>query len=273
VTDQYRALLADLEAEHVDLDAVVASLSEAQWSVPTPAEDWSVRDSILHLALTDDIAALAVADPVSFERYRQQRRTGGDPFAAHRDLAGDQVLDLWRANRARLLAALGSVDSRVRITWFGPPMSAMSHATARLMETWAHGQDVLDALGLARIPTLRLRHIAHLGVRTRAYSYQQHGLEPPTTDVHVALNAPDGGSWTWGDPAAPDRVSGAAVDFCLVVVQRRHLDDTHLVAEGPHAREWLLLAQAFAGKAGAGRRPDQFKSSRVPSRARSSRDG
>jgi uncharacterized protein (TIGR03084 family) len=143
-------------------------------------------------------------------------------------------------------------------------MSAMSHATARLMETWAHGQDVVDGLGLERPPTARLRHIAHLGVRTRAYSYQQRNLTPPATDVHVVLEAPDGGTWTWGDVAAPDRVTGPALDFCLVVVQRRHLDDTALRVEGLHAREWLLIAQAFAGNAGAGRRPGQFSAGRGP---------
>jgi len=104
---------------------------------------------------------------VAFEAYRAQRRAGGDPFETQRNTPADQLLDLWRANRTRLLDALRSVDSRARITWFGPPMSAMSHATARLMETWAHGQDVLDALRLERAPMPRLRHIAHLGVRTR----------------------------------------------------------------------------------------------------------
>jgi uncharacterized protein (TIGR03084 family) len=264
VADDYRALIADLAAEHAELDAVVAPLSETEWSTPTPADGWSVRDSILHLALTDEVAAMAAADPVAFEGYREQRRAGGDPFDFQRNISADQLLDLWRAKRARLLDALESVDSRARITWFGPPMSAMSHATARLMEAWAHGQDVLDALRLERKPTARLRHIAHLGVRTRAYSYQQHGMPPPTTEVQVVLTAPGSGHWTWGDPTAPDRVAGPAVDFCLVVVQRRHVADTELQVEGPHAREWLLIAQAFAGKAGAGRRPGQFKAGRRP---------
>jgi uncharacterized protein (TIGR03084 family) len=261
--DDYRALIADLQAEHSSLDDVVAPLSETEWSTITPAAGWTVRDSILHLALTDEAAALAAGDPVAFDAYREQRRAGSNPFDTHRNLPSEQVLDLWRLNRTRLTQALGSADSRARITWFGPPMSAMSHATARLMETWAHGQDILDALGLERAPTARLRHIAHLGVRTRAYSYQQHGLAPPSTDVHVALAAPDTlpdrSNWTWGDPTAPDHIAGPAMDFCLVVVQRRHLDDTDLQAEGPHAREWLLIAQAFAGQAGAGRRPGQFR--------------
>ena len=257
--DDYRALIVDLEAEHVELDVVVASLSETDWSTLTPAEGWTVRDSILHLALTDQVAALAASDAVAFQTYREQRRIGNDPFESYRDLPTDQLLELWRANRARLLDALRSVDAHARITWFGPPMSAMSHATARLMETWAHGQDILDTLGLERKPTHRLRHIAHLGVRTRAYSYQQHGMTPPTTEVHVVLAGPDGAVWTWGTPGSPDRVTGPASDFGLIVVQRRHLDNTSLEVNGPHAREWLLIAQAFAGKAGAGRRPGQFR--------------
>jgi uncharacterized protein (TIGR03084 family) len=259
VADDYHSLIEDLAAEHAELDAVVAGLSEAEWSTLTPADGWTVRDSILHLALTDDVAALAAADPAGFETYRGARRGGDDRFATARHISGSDVLDLWRANRVRLLEALRSVDARRRITWFGPPMSAMSHATARLMETWAHGQDVLDTLGLERRPGARLRHIAHLGVRTRAYSYQQHGMSVPNTDVRVVLLAPDGGEWSWGDPSAVDRVVGPALDFCRVVVQRRHVDDTQLRTEGPHAREWLLIAQAFAGRAGAGRRAGQFK--------------
>ena len=258
MADAYQALVADLAAEHAALDAVVAPLAEPQWSLPTPAAGWTVRDTLVHLALTDAVAALAAADAVAFEAYREQRRAGPDPFEDSRRMAAPDLLALWRTNRAHLLDTLRGLDSKVRITWFGPPMSAMSHATARLMETWAHGQDVLDALGLSRPDTRRLKHIAHLGVRTRGYSYSQRGRVPPTTDVRVELAGPDGEVWTWGERAAPDRVIGPAGDFCLVVVQRRHVDDTRLECAGPHAREWLLIAQAFAGQAGPGRQPGQF---------------
>ena len=259
MTDEYHALIGDLAAEHAALDALVAPLSDEQWSLLTPAAGWTVRDTLLHLALTDEVAALAATDPAAFEAYRQERRGGADPFEANRGMPGPELLERWRANRGRLLDGLRGLEPKARITWFGPPMSAMSHATARLMETWAHGQDVADTLGLDRDQTARLRHIAHLGVRTRAYSYSQHGLTAPATDVRVELTAPDGAVWTWGDAAATDRVVGPAGDFCLVVVQRRHVDDTQLVCAGQHAREWLLIAQAFAGQAGAGRQPGQFR--------------
>jgi uncharacterized protein (TIGR03084 family) len=259
MSDEYIALIGDLTAEHAALDAVVAPLSDEQWLLLTPAEGWTVRDTLLHLALTDEVAALAAADPPAFEAYRQARRDGDNSFEVHRRTHGRELLQLWRANRQRLLDGLRGLDPKARITWFGPPMGAMSHATARLMETWAHGQDIADTLGIEPHPSGRLKHIAHLGVRTRGYSYSQHGLTPPATDVHVELTAPDGAVWTWGDAAAVDRVVGPANDFCLVVVQRRHIDDTELVCAGPQAREWLLVAQAFAGQAGAGRQPGQFR--------------
>lgn len=262
MTDLYRSLQDDLAAEHADLDAVVGSLTEADWDRATPAEGWTISDTILHLALTDDVAALAAADPAAFEAYRQQRRgTGVDPFRDNRRMPPLQLLALWRQNRRRLLAALATIDETRRIGWFGPPMSAASHATARLMETWAHGQDVVDALGLQRAATPRLKHIAHLGVLTRGYSYTQHGLTPPPNPVRVKLDAAGNGVWTWGEADAEDRVNGTALDFCLVVVQRRHLDDTDLRYHGPHAREWLLIAQAFAGTAGGGRQPVRGKAS------------
>jgi uncharacterized protein (TIGR03084 family) len=258
IADAYQTLCGDLAAEHADLGALVAPRALEQWSLLTPAEGWTIRDTILHLALADDVATLAAIDPAGFGAYRQQRPTAANPFQARRAMAAPHVLDLWRTNRARLVAALRGLDPKARITWFGPTMSAMSHATARLMETWAHGQDVADALGVDRSDTARLKHIAHLGVATRGFSYGQYGRTPPATGVRVELLAPDGTEWTWGDADAPDRVAGAARDFCLVVVRRRHVDDTRLVCTGRHAREWLLLAQAYSGQAGAGRQPGRF---------------
>jgi uncharacterized protein (TIGR03084 family) len=134
-------------------------------------------------------------------------------------------------------------------------MKPASMVTARLMETWAHGQDVADALGAEREPTARLRHVAHIGVRTRDFSYRNRGLEPPSEEFRFVLTAPDGGTWTWGPEDAGQSVSGPALDFCLLVAQRRHRDDLALTASGPDADRWLGLAQAFAGPPGPGRPP------------------
>ena len=126
-------------------------------------------------------------------------------------------------------------------------MSAKSFLTARLMEVWAHGQDIVDAVGTTRQPTDRLRHIAQLGVITRSWSYTVRGEQPPSTDVRVVLVAPSGDEWTWGSDEALDRITGSAEDFCLVVTQRRHVADTELVVNGDAATEWMSKAQAFAG--------------------------
>ena len=173
------------------------------------------------------------------------------------DLTDRELLDRWQAELDALLTAFDKLEPGTKVPWYGPPMSPASFATARLMEYWAHGQDVVDALGASRAATARLRHICHLGYRTRGFSYVNRGLPVPEGDVRVELTAPDGTTWSYGDAGAPDRVTGTAHDFCLLVTQRRHRDDTALVAEGRLADEWLSIAQCFAGPPGGGREKQQ----------------
>ena len=217
-------------------------------------------DASLLATGTDDVALLAATDPDAFgERVAAHLVPGASPVddaaqsGARRPPGA--LLDGWRAGRQALQQALQQVPGGVRVPWFGPPMSATSMATARLMETWAHGVDVTDALGLPPSASSRLRHVAHLGVRTRGFAHAQHGLPVPDGDVRVELVAPDGEPWTWGPADARDRVHGPALDFCLRVTQRRHRDDLALVAEGEAASRWLDVAQAFAGPPGTGRPP------------------
>ena len=247
----YPALLADLAAEEADLDAAVRPLDNAGWLTPTPAAGWDVRDSIAHLATSEDLAGLALADADAFGArlavmLADLAATERAMLADGRARSGAEVLAWWRAARSRVLDGLRSREPRDRIPWITGAMSAVSFATARLMETWAHGQDVADACQITRAPTARLRHIAELGVRTRAFSYVVNGHEPPPVDVRVELAAPDGARWTWGE-SADEFVQGDALDFCLVVTQRRAVDETHLVVTGASAREWMGIAQAFAG--------------------------
>jgi uncharacterized protein (TIGR03084 family) len=224
-----------------------------------------VQDQIGHLAYFDGTATMALTDPDAFRASIDallDTLGGGDPtLAESRAMTGEQQLARWRAGRDVLLAELRRTDPKARIPWYGPPMSAVSFATARLMETWAHGQDIVDALGATREPTDRLRHVAHIGVRARPFSYVTNGREMPDGEVRVELRAPSGELWTWNESIA-DRVMGDALDFCLVVTQRRHLDDTGLKVEGPLATDWMAIAQAFAGPPGEGRGPGQFRASR-----------
>jgi uncharacterized protein (TIGR03084 family) len=255
-------VIADLRAEHSELDALVGPVSDTVWDTPTPAAGWSVGDTVSHLAFFDDEATQAMTAPDEFRAGLVDVFADPDGFmnaatTRGRAMTTDAVMAWWRGARAALLAAFGALEPDARMPWYGPDMGAVSFCTARLMETWAHGQDIADALAVRREPTARLRHVAHLGVKTYQFSFVANGRPAPVVPVRVALTAPDRSLWSWGPEDAADRVTGSALGFCLLVTQRRHIDDTDLVTEGPVAAEWLSIAQAFAGPAGAGRKPGQ----------------
>jgi uncharacterized protein (TIGR03084 family) len=253
------ALVTDLAAESADLDDRVASLPDPDWARPTPAVGWTIAHQIAHLAWTDDVSLLAANDPDAFAPALAAAAadpTGYVGRCAEESLAPPgELLARWRAGRARLAEALVAASPGARLPWFGTAMSPASMVTARIMETWAHGLDVAEALGVTSTPTARLRHVAHLGVRTLGHGFLVHGRPPPAVPVRVELVAPTGELWTYGPPDADDRVAGPALDFCLLVTQRRHRADLALVPTGPVADEWLDVAQAFAGPPGAGRAP------------------
>jgi uncharacterized protein (TIGR03084 family) len=241
VSGAYHALVGDLEDEGAALDAVVRNLDAAGAATPTPAVGWDVRETIAHLGGAAWLAAVALEEPDVFaDRLAGTGRPS--PPADWTD-----VLGRWRRERARVVAGLRVADRHDRIPWIAGAMSAMSFASAQLMETWAHGVDVAVALGAPYPATARLRHVAHLGVRARPFTLVQHGLALPDGDVRVELGSPDGDEvWTWAESTV-DVVRGDALDFCLVVTQRRHVDDSALQITGAGARAWMEVAQAFAG--------------------------
>ncbi|MFD7888217.1 TIGR03084 family metal-binding protein, partial [Streptomyces albidoflavus] len=249
-------VLDDLAAESEELDALVAELNDAEWKAATPAEGWAVAHQIAHLAWTDRAALTALTDPAAFDAHLAEAAARPFTFVDEGAEAGAAqppaaLLAGWRADRAALDAALRAAGPGTRVPWYGPPMSVPSMATARLMETWAHGQDVADALGVRRESTARLRHIARLGWRTRDFAYAMNGTAAPEVPFRIELTPPDGGAlWTYGPEDAPQRVTGPALDFCLLVTRRAHRDDLAVRAEGPDAERWLDLAQAFAGPPG-----------------------
>ena len=244
-------VLDDLRVESCELDDLVAPLDD--WGVPTPAEGWTIGHQIAHLAWTDRASLLAVTDPAGFTAGLSGYDEHTVDNAAAEGARRPDLLAHWRAGREQLAEALCAVPAGEKLVWFGPKMSPVSMATARLMETWAHGQDVADALGVTREPSERLRHVAHIGVRTIPFSFLVNGLAPPTDPVRVELASPAGGTWTWGPEDAENRITGQGLDFCLLVTQRRHRDDVDVTAVGPVAEEWLPIAQAFAGPPGGGR--------------------
>ena len=250
-------VLDDLVAEQHALEVIVADLRDDQWARATPSPRWTVADQIGHLTYFDMTAALAINDADAFAAHRAELMSSfADELAvdevtlgAFRTLSPADQLATWRAHRDELEAAGRTLANDTRIEWYGPSMGSKSFLTARLMEAWAHGQDICDAVGATRQSSDRIRHIAQLGVITRGWSYIVRGELPPDGDVRVDLTAPSGDTWSWGPEDAPAHVSGSAEDFCLVVTQRRHVDDTGLTVTGDIARDWMVKAQAFAGGA------------------------
>jgi uncharacterized protein (TIGR03084 family) len=253
-----RPMVADLRAESDALDELVADLPARQWARPTPAAGWTIAHQIAHLLWTDRVALTAVTDEAGFAAVLEEAArdpigfvdNGAEELAAAEPAA---LLTDWRQTRTRLHDELLAVPEGRKLPWFGPPMSAGSMATARLMETWAHGLDVADALGVQRPATARLRSVAHNGVRTRDYAFAINGLAAPADAFRVELRAPDGSTWTWGPEDAAQRVTGSAEDFCMLVTQRRPRSALDVTAEGEEAQRWLTIAQAFAGPPGPGR--------------------
>jgi uncharacterized protein (TIGR03084 family) len=258
--DPYAALLVDLAAEVAALGAVVAQLDDTGLGRPTPAAGWDVADTLSHLAAFDDHAVRAVSDPDGFRaEVAALVEAGGDPVAdataEGRRRGPVACRSWWQAASGAFGEVAASLDRSSRVPWYGPDMGAMSFVTARLMETWAHGQDIRDALGLPPEVSTRLRHVADLGVRARPYAFAVRGLDLPPAPIRVEVVAPDGSAWIWGPDEAVDVVRGTAVDLCLLVTQRRHRDDLDLEVAGPAAAAWVAVAQAFAGPAGPGRDP------------------
>jgi uncharacterized protein (TIGR03084 family) len=258
-------VLADLNAEGQYVESLVADLDEQGWRTATPAEGWDIATTIAHLLWTDETSVKAIdgtlGDKTAWDEVVMKAFADPTGFVDTEaiDLAkthsGAELLARWQASRVALEAKLRTVPDGQKLIWFGPPMSPASMATARLMETWAHGIDVAEGQDLTHGQSDRIRHVASLGHRTRNYSFVNSGLEKPAEEFRLDLTLPSGETWTAGPEDAAQTVTGPAYDFCLLVTQRRHLDDLDLVATGPDAQKWLTIAQAFAGPAGGGREP------------------
>ncbi len=251
----------ELVAEQISLDDIVADLTTEQWRRATPSPGWNVFDQVAHLAYFDQRAAVAIASPDQFRRdlgemaERMSHESIDEiTLAPIRTLTPEELLSRWREARQFLDTVAATLSDDSRVAWYGPSMGAKSFLTARLMETWAHGVDIVDTLEVTRDATDRLRHIAQLGFLTRQWSYAVRGEVAPPGDVRLELLGPDGDVWRWGSFDADDSVEGSAEEFCLVVTQRRHVSDTTLIA-GELGTHWLTRAQAFAGAPTTGPQP------------------
>lgn len=212
---------------------------------------WTIAHQIAHLTWTDRAALDSLTNPEKFNELLEAGRKEPNIVDRTAEEGASQepaaLLKEWSQSRADLAAALSDADPQERFPWFGPPMKARSMVTARAMETWAHGQDIRDTLGITRDDSPVLRDVAHLGVITRDFAYKINKVEAPDFPFRIELTAPNGDSWAWGPEDCDNRVSGPAVDFRLAVTQRRELPDLSLDISGDEAARWMDFAQASAG--------------------------
>lgn len=252
-----RSICDDLLTEYSALAAVVERFTEDRWRRSTQFHGWTSWDQIAHLCFFDEQALLSVTDARQFKEDAvslEKQMAGGlevSEITRRRfgHMSGAELLDHWRDWYTKLVRALSGLSEKERLPWYGPSMSARSFAAARLMETWAHGQDIYDSLQRERPSSDRIRHIAHLGVGTFGWSFINRGLPVPKRPPFVELYAASGQVWRWNEPSNTDYVLGSAEEFCLVVTQRRNVMDTCLKSRGENARRWLAIAQCFAGPA------------------------
>ncbi|WP_417489958.1 TIGR03084 family metal-binding protein [Maricaulis sp.] len=248
------AIADDFRAENLALKTLLDPLTGAGFDQPTLFKAWTSNDILRHLHFWNRAAYLQVHDEAELERLLGRVFSLGDPGGMRTleremfgGLNGHALLDEWSGFAEQLAARFAGIDPRTRLKWAGPSMSARSSLAARQMETWAHGQAIFDALGVARVNTDRIRNIVQLGANTFAWTFRVNGLPLPEARPFLSLTAPSGEVWTWGERDPDNMIGGTAEAFCQVVTQVRNIADVDLDTTGETAAVWMAKAQCFAG--------------------------
>jgi uncharacterized protein (TIGR03084 family) len=245
----------DLRAEADEFYTFLTTLGDDDWRRPTEFKGWTAWDVVAHLHFYDQVSLLSLGDE---EAFAERRRVLLATFAKgttnaeiarqeYGEWSAAELLERWIQGCRAMAQQLGESDPKRRLPWFGPDMGVRMFTTARLMETWAHGQEVYDLVGALREPTDRLKSIATIGVKTFGWTFVNRGLEIPGPPPYVRLRAASGEIWEWNEPSERECVRGDALDFCHVVTQGRNLVDTRLEVVGEVAHRWMSIAQCFAG--------------------------
>lgn len=254
----------DLEAENEAIDEIVAGLDATQWKSPTPAPGWTIKHQVAHLSSIARIAGIAASDPELFRKVSSGADKNFDAavealLTPYLDASPAELLTRWRTERAGAFRALAALPPDRMVPWVARSIPAGVLACAGIMELFAHGQDIADAIGVRREYTDRIGHLVWFATRNRDFGYQARNLTPPDEEFRFELTAPSGVLWEFGPADAVNRITGPAVDFCMLVTRRRHRADLSLHATGEQADYWMDIAQAYRGSPGEGRVPGQFK--------------
>ena len=246
----------DFYDESAALHVLLDGLPDAAFAQKTQFKDWSFNDILQHLHFWNRAAALSLSDEPAFTimindllPVMLQEGIRAAEIKTLGELSGQGLLVAWYDGVDHVTNHFSRAEPNKRVKWVGPDMSARSSITARLMESWAHGQAIYDVLGKKRLDTDRIRNIAHLGVKTFRWTYNVNNLPVPGTLPFVQLTAPSGDIWHWNKQQEENCITGSATEFCQVVTQVRNIADTDLCVTGAIATQWMAMAQCFAGTA------------------------
>lgn len=258
------SVVRDLIAEANELEQLLITLDDAQWRLATPAPGWTIAHQVGHLVADFHLAGLAASDPAAFRAVSSRLGKSFDSkvdaaLEWYLDRPAQELLTRWRAELELATRALVALPADEPVPWLSRPLTASILACAGIMELFAHGQDIYDTLGLRRTYTDRVRHVVAFSLGNWEAGYLARGLTPPAVEVRFELSAPSGAVWQFGPAGAPQRITGPAVDFCLLTTRRRHRADLQVTAVGREADAWLDIAQAYRGDPGTGRAPGQFR--------------
>ncbi len=258
-------------------ESALAELDSPARAAPSPVRGWTIGDLVTHVAATDGLLAAAIGIPADPPvDPRQDVVAHSEALIAHartRPAEAEYARALWRdgvdAIAARLRAEPNLAGRSIQVGGIG--MSVADQLTVRAFETWIHARDIAHAVGL-RLPD-PLAHDLHVMSDLAARLLDELSTldipgvsEPPAGTVELTLTGPGGGSWlvrvgAVGGAAHAGGAEGAArtppaaeitlgtVEFCLLVGDRRRLDDLDVVITGddPLGRRLLALAPALSG--------------------------
>ena len=245
-------VVSDLRAEGDELYAFLQGLNEDDWAWQTTFKSWTINDVVQHLYFGDYLGATSHKSGEEFMAFLTTVQQSGLELVDYtrqwlNGLSGKPMLERWRTHFIDMCDRFAASKPDMRLTWAGPDMGIKMFATARLMETWAHGWEIYDSLGTPRIHTNRIRHIATIGAKTYGWTFANRKQEVPGLPPYLKLTAPSGETWEFNTPQEKNLISGEAVEFCQTVTQVRNIADTALEVVGEPARQWMAVAQCFAG--------------------------
>lgn len=251
----------DFREEAAELYCFLQTLTPEDWDKPTLFMDWTPWDVVAHLHYFDEVSTASAEGEEAFAGRRKALMDSVGSGISTKDLqrkalghlSSAELLEAWKTTCDELSTALGELNPKTRLPWFGPDMGASMFTTARYMETWAHSQEIYDLKKVERTHSDRIQNIVAIGVKTFGWTFVNRKIEIPGPPPYLRLTAPSGAIWEYNAPEGvdranvADRIEGDAVDFCLAVTQVRNVRDTNLSVVGDVATEWMAIAQCFAG--------------------------